>query len=38
MDFTICLVQSLAVLLMEVVFMGVTALVTGIRKTKYRKL
>ena len=38
MDFTICLVQSLAVLVMEVVFMGVTALIAGIRKTKYRKL
>lgn len=38
MDFTLCIIMSLAVLVTEVVLNGITALITGIRKTKYRKL
>lgn len=37
MDFDICLIISLVVLATEVVLIGITALITGIRKTKYRK-
>lgn len=38
MDFDLCLLISLVVLVTEVVLIGITTLITGIRKTKYRKL